>query len=92
MEVLPEPGAAPAARDLFLEDRLPALVATLPARARLVVVLRFQEDLEPSEIAAALNMPINTVKSHLRRSLAVLRARLADAGIGGPAGPRETPR
>jgi RNA polymerase sigma-70 factor (ECF subfamily) len=85
MEVLPEPGVAPSPREHFLEDRLQALVATLPAKARLVVVLRFQEELDPSEIAAALNMPVNTVKSHLRRSLAVLRARLVSAGIAAPA-------
>jgi len=77
MDVLPEHGEAPAAREFFLEDRLQALVATLPARARMVVVLRFQEDLDPSEIAETLSMPINTVKSHLRRSLNVLRARLS---------------
>lgn len=80
MDVLPERGATPSAREFFLEDRLQSLVATLPARARMVVVLRFQEDLDPSEIALALNMPINTVKSHLRRSLNVLRARLSAQG------------
>jgi RNA polymerase sigma-70 factor, ECF subfamily len=58
------------------EERVQQLVATLPPRARMVVVLRFQEDLDPSEIADTLQMPVNTVKSHLRRSLAVLRARL----------------
>jgi DNA-directed RNA polymerase specialized sigma24 family protein len=36
-------------------------------------VLRYQEELEPSEIADVLKMSINTVKSHLRRSLAALR-------------------
>jgi RNA polymerase sigma-70 factor (ECF subfamily) len=76
VEVLPERGVAPVAREVFLEGRLQALVATLPPRARMVVVLRFQEELDPSEIADALSMPVNTVKSHLRRSLNVLRARL----------------
>ena len=76
VDVLPDRGLAPVAREYFLEDRLQALVATLPARARMVVVLRFQEELDPSEIAEALSMPVNTVKSHLRRSLSVLRAKL----------------
>lgn len=76
MDVVPDRGAAPRPRELFLEGRLPQLVANLPPRARMVVVLRYQEDLEPSEIAEALDMPVNTVKSHLRRSLAVLRAGL----------------
>jgi len=42
-----------------------------------VVTLRFQEDLEPTEIAEVLDMPVNTVKSHLRRSLEWLRAQQA---------------
>jgi RNA polymerase sigma-70 factor (ECF subfamily) len=42
----------------------------------MVIVLRYQEELEPAEIADALHMPVNTVKSHLRRSLAILRAGL----------------
>ena len=77
VEVLPERGVAPATREFFIEERLQSLVATLPPRARMVVVLRFQEELEPSEIAEALNMPVNTVKSHLRRSINVLRIRLS---------------
>lgn len=81
VDVMPEPGLAPVSREVFLEDRLQSLVATLPAKARMVVVLRFQEELDPSEIAETLSMPINTVKSHLRRSLAVLRARLAAQGV-----------
>ena len=80
VEELPDRGAAPVARELFLEDRLQRLLTGLPPRARMVVVLRFQEELEPSEIAAALDMPVNTVKSHLRRSLAVLRAKLVTQG------------
>jgi len=79
VDVLPEQGRTPVSREFFLEQRLQALVATLPARARMVVVLRFQEELEPLEIAETLNMPINTVKSHLRRSLQLLRARLGRA-------------
>jgi DNA-directed RNA polymerase specialized sigma24 family protein len=39
-----------------------------------VIVLRFQEDLDPLEIARVLGMPHNTVKSHLRRALEQLRA------------------
>ena len=71
-----ERGASPPSQDPFLEARLQQLIARLPPRARMVVVLRYQEDLELSEIAEALEMPVNTVKSHLRRSMAVLRAGL----------------
>jgi RNA polymerase sigma-70 factor (ECF subfamily) len=51
-------------------------VAALPERPRLIVILRYQEDLEPAEIAEVLELPLNTVKSHLRRSLAILREKL----------------
>jgi len=61
-------------RDPLLERRLRDLVSRLPPMARAVVLLKFQEDLDPLEIAATLGMPLNTVKSHLRRSLASLRA------------------
>jgi DNA-directed RNA polymerase specialized sigma24 family protein len=40
-------------------------------------VLRYQEDLDPAEICQLLEMPLNTVKSHLRRALEVLRERLS---------------
>ena len=73
---VPEPLVPAVSHDVLLESRLRAMVATLPARARLVVILRYQEDLDPAEIAALLRMPLNTVKSHLRRSLEWLRAQL----------------
>lgn len=80
VDAVPDRGASPPSRELFLERRLQQLVSDLPPRARIVVVLRYQEELEPSEIAEALDMPVNTVKSHLRRSIAVLRARLLTQG------------
>lgn len=63
--------------DLFLSEMLRRVVETLPEKAKLVVILRYQEDLDPSEIAKVLEMPLNTVKSHLRRSLSTLRDRLS---------------
>ncbi len=62
--------------DPLLHERLRRMVAELPENARAVVLLRYQEDLDPTDIAGILNMPISTVKSHLHRSLAVLRGRL----------------
>jgi RNA polymerase sigma-70 factor, ECF subfamily len=62
-------------RDPLLERHLQELVAELPPRARTVVVLRYQEDLDPTDIAALLGVPLNTVKSQLKRALTVLRAR-----------------
>ena len=65
-------------RDLqaFMASQLERLVAGLPERARAIIVLRFQEDLEPQEIAETLGIPVGTVKSNLHRTLAVLRSRL----------------
>ena len=49
------------------------MLATLLDTPRMIVILRFQEDLDPSEISEVLDMPVATVKSHLHRSLALLR-------------------
>ena len=40
---------------------------------RMVIILRFQEDLKLSEISTTMDMPVNTVKTTLRRALARLR-------------------
>jgi len=73
--------AAASGSDPLLQRRLRELVARLAPAPRAVVVLRYQEDLDPLEIARTLNMPINTVKSHLKRSLATLRESMGeDAG------------
>jgi RNA polymerase sigma-70 factor, ECF subfamily len=73
MDELPEITAPPAESDEWMNRHLRRLVASLPEKARMVVVLRYQEDLDPREIAALLKMPVNTVKSQLQRSLALLR-------------------
>ncbi|MBO0720000.1 MAG: sigma-70 family RNA polymerase sigma factor [Blastocatellia bacterium] len=62
--------------DAMMQSTLRRIVATLPERPRLIVTLRYQEDLDPTEIAEILEMPLNTVKSHLRRSLAILREKM----------------
>jgi len=77
LEEVPElPAEGVVVRDPMLSRRLGQLVASLPARARLVVILRYQEDLTPGEIAEVLGMPVATVKSHLQRSLAMLREKV----------------
>ncbi len=68
--------------DPMLHRRLRELIGQLPPAARAVVVLRYQEDLDPNDIAGVLSMSINTVKSHLKRSLATLRERGGDVGVG----------
>ena len=76
LEDVTEPSASPAMADPFIGEALRKLTASLPEKARSVLILRFQEDLDPIEIAKVLEMPINTVKSHLQRSLGILREKL----------------
>ena len=77
LDEVPEPPAKIRQSDPLLSRALAKLVASLPEKARMVVVLRYQEDLDPSDIAQVLEMPVATVKSHLQRSLEMLREKLA---------------
>lgn len=73
----PEPAAAVTSSDPMLAEVLRKLVAALPETPRMIVTLRYQEDLGPAEIAEVMGLPVNTVKSHLRRALAILREKLS---------------
>ena len=77
MEDAPEPGFEPEVRDPILADELGRMIATLPEKMRLVIILRFQEDLKLTEIGETLDMPVNTVKTTLRRALQRLRPKAA---------------
>lgn len=73
-EELPE-FSPPEARMLREENRelLAAAVGRLPFDLRIVVVLHFQEDLPPPEIAEALGISPNAVRIRLYRALNALR-------------------
>lgn len=71
-------------RDSSLESRLIAheqltlvweSVAQLSERQRNIFLLRFLDELELSEIATITGLPVSTVKTHLYRALATIRAR-----------------
>jgi RNA polymerase sigma-70 factor (ECF subfamily) len=62
--------------DPLRDRKLRKLIAELPELQRAVVTLRYQEDLDPSEICRIVDMPVNTVKSHLHRALQALRRKL----------------
>jgi RNA polymerase sigma-70 factor (ECF subfamily) len=68
-------------RDLLesLQDNtaLHAAIARLPALQRQLLALAFFQGLSHSEIASHAQLPLGTVKTHLRRALQSLRAVLA---------------
>ena len=71
----PEPFSALLARSDA--DAVRAAVGRLPAPYRRAVLLRYWRDLAVPEVAAVLALPTGTVKTHLARARALLRAELA---------------
>jgi len=57
--------------------KIEELLLAIPEPLRVVVVLRYQEDMVPGEIAELLGQPVATVKSHLQRGLQLLRKKAA---------------
>lgn len=83
LDDVPEPASSIRPDDPILRRRLTAALETLSVAARSVVLLRYQDDLDPTEIARVLDMPLNTVKSHLKRSLVSLRRRWSEGPARG---------
>lgn len=76
LEDAPEPAASDSTDDPLLRARLWKLIGGLPEKLRMALILRFQEDLTYREIAAVMDMPVNTVKSSMNRGLTLLRGKL----------------
>jgi len=68
------PGPEPAMEKAQMLDRLARGVAQLRPEHRVVIALRYDGGLRYEEIAAALSIPLNTVRTHLRRAKAELRS------------------
>jgi RNA polymerase sigma-70 factor (ECF subfamily) len=67
---------------LVLQEQLKQLseaVNQLPAPYRLVISLRYEGQLSYDEIAITLEIPLNTVRTHLRRAKHLLRVQMEDA-------------
>ncbi len=62
-------------------DRLAAMLAGLPERQRMAVVLRYIGDLPVGEVAEVMGCPTGTVKSLISRGLARLRPGEPGTGI-----------
>lgn len=77
LDQIPERHVRPIERDPVLAGELALQVHGLPVKMRMVVILRFQEDLKLKEIAETLGIPLNTVKTLLRRALIRLRPKVA---------------
>ena len=84
----PEAGAEEWVEEQYVQDNseglnaavvvlLEELLRTLPEQMRVVIVLRYQEDMLPDEIAKLLGQPVATVKSNLQRGLQLLRRKAA---------------
>jgi RNA polymerase sigma-70 factor (ECF subfamily) len=84
----PEAGAEEWMEEQYVQDNseglnaavivlLEELLRTLPEQMRVVIVLRYQEDMLPDEIAKLLGQPVATVKSNLQRGLQLLRRKAA---------------
>lgn len=58
--------------DAELRERVLASVARLDERYREVVRLRYFEDATPSEIAARMRLPVETVRTRLKRGLVLV--------------------
>ncbi len=78
LEEIREPGVEPKQADPILAATLRKKVGSLPEKMRMVIILRFHEDMKLSEIAETLAMPVNTVKTTLRRALERLREKSAE--------------
>ncbi|MBM3130471.1 MAG: sigma-70 family RNA polymerase sigma factor [Chloroflexi bacterium] len=59
-----------------LRARLIAALDDLPAPYQTAIILRYVEEFSYEEIAQALNLPLNTVRTHLRRAKQQLRVML----------------
>jgi RNA polymerase sigma-70 factor (ECF subfamily) len=72
---LPSRGRSPEDQLMIREKakQVAAVLANLSLNQRSVFLMRFQEEMEMPEIAIAMNMSVNTVKTHLYRAVRAVR-------------------
>jgi len=75
---LPSHESSAEARILAREqtEQVQAALVNLSANQRAIFLMRFADDMDLSEIAQTISMPINTVKTHLHRALKAVRAQV----------------
>jgi RNA polymerase sigma-70 factor (sigma-E family) len=72
----PEPAGDDTADRVVQREAVLEALRGLPPRTRVVVVLRYLDDLPEAAVAEMLGWPVGTVKSHASRGLARLRGAL----------------
>jgi RNA polymerase sigma-70 factor (ECF subfamily) len=75
----PQPGPESRLEESEILERLAQAVADLPPAYRVVIALRYDAGLSYQEISQALGIPLNTVRTHLRRAKTHLRKALRNA-------------
>ena len=78
----PDPPAPLGPADLAARIDLDTALRALPEAERLCISLTYGGGLSHAEAATALNTPLGTVKSHVKRGLDRLKRRL-EGGVGG---------
>ncbi|MGW1530326.1 SigE family RNA polymerase sigma factor [Streptomyces sp. NPDC002159] len=79
VERLPEEAAVgDVSTDVVDRSRLESALAQLSPKQRVVVVLRYYQDLPEEQVAEALGCPLGTARSHAARGVARLRQLLSD--------------
>lgn len=76
-ESRPQADSAPDHAEIEIVDRV---LCSLPADQQTAIKLSVVHGYSHSEIAERTNMPIGTVKTHIRRGLILLRERLSEQG------------
>lgn len=75
LEETGEPSVLERVHDCYLSSYLERMVASLPEKQRIAIILRYQEDMELQEIAEVLGIKTGTVKTQIFRGLELLRAK-----------------
>lgn len=85
MPEMPQPAEAGPEQSAVRREEVTEVLAalsTLPPAYRAALTLRHLQQLTYQEVADALELPMGTVKTHLHRARAALRARLAERRKG----------
>lgn len=61
-----------------LEERIKAAIGELPEQCRIIFMMSRYDELKYAEIAARMNLSVNTIENQVSKALKILRGRLKD--------------